>query len=49
MGQVEEGESRQVINIDDNGDNNDNGDNGDNDDNGDNGDGMNDNKLSLES
>ena len=48
MGQVEEGESRQVINSDDNGDNN-NGDNYENHDNGDYGDGMNDNKLSLES
>ena len=48
MGQVEESESRQVINSDDNGDNN-NGDNYENHDNGDYGDGMNDNKLSLES
>ena len=48
MGQVEEGESRQVINSDDNGHNK-NGDNYENHDNGDYGDGMNDNKLSLES
>ena len=42
MGQVEEGESRQVINSDDNGDNK-NGDNYENHDNGDYGDEMNDN------